>query len=270
VRMVHFDKTSSRKYFIAEGFMELEELPMENQMLNRTENSCQWLAIDKHVNGNIQSLVDGFHSGTLLAVLDGSYYEQTGKAGSAWIISSQNKSHFIMASSLPPGPPHIQSAYRSELVGILAVLQQILSLCQEYHISKGSITVYCDNITALHRIFHTDIDFVNPKIVSADIVSAAVKVLSLIPITVYPRHVRGHQDKGISFDKLTYPRQLNVLMDSIAKDTAQNRDEIAQCMDFSPHPLSSFLFASISMGSTKSYSRENKTQPLQKPFRYPN
>jgi hypothetical protein len=236
--------TTSGKYLIAEGFMEMEEIPTESQTLNMTENSCQWLEIDKHVNGNIQALVDDFQSGTLLAVSDGSYYEQTGKAGSAWIISSQNKCHFIMASSLPPEPSHIQSAYRSELVGLLAVLQQILLLCQEYHISKGSITVYCDNITALHRIFHTDIDFVNPKIVSADIVSAAVKVLHMIPITVYPRHIRGHQDKDLSFDKLTYPHQLNVFMDSIAKDTARNRDKLAQHIDFRPHPLS-FLLPSI-------------------------
>jgi hypothetical protein len=58
--------------------------------------------------------------------------------------------------------------------------------------------------------------------ISADVISAAVQLLRKIPITIIPTHVRGHQDKGVPFNRLSYPHQLNVLMDELAKDTARN------------------------------------------------
>jgi exonuclease III len=229
--------STSGTFTIADGFSSIE--PQKDcSVSDNPKYQCQWLCVDKYQKGSMTDLLRDIRLGHAIAVSDGSYYEQSGESGAAWIIASPDRKNFITATAIPPGPISIQSSYRSELVGLLALLQEILSLCTTHNLISGTLTIYCDNINALRKIFQSDIDFVNPKMLSADIVSAAVQLLHRIPIDILPTHVRGHQDKGIPFDCLSYPHQLNVLMDELAKDTARNNYALKENLNLDPHPLS--------------------------------
>jgi hypothetical protein len=76
-------------------------------------------------------LQQDFSTGQVIAVSDGSFMKANNGAATAWIIESQCKTQWIMASIHTPGPTEALSAYRSELTGLAAisVTLRILSQC---------------------------------------------------------------------------------------------------------------------------------------------
>jgi hypothetical protein len=138
---------NSGPYMISEGFSPI--INLNDTSTDTIDYTCQWLCIDKYQRGDVKELLHDIHLGKAIAVSDGSYYEQEGLSGAAWIIASSNRTTFITATAIPPGTPSIQSAYRAELVGLLAVLQEILFLCIQHNLTTGTLTVDCDNINTL-------------------------------------------------------------------------------------------------------------------------
>jgi hypothetical protein len=138
---------ASSPYMISEGFSHI--INLKDSSTDTIDYKSQWLCIDKYQKGEIKELLHDIHLGKAIAVSDGSYYEQEGLSGAAWIIASSNRTTFITATAIPPGTLSIQSAYRAELVGLLAVLQEILFLCIQLNLTTGTLTVYCNNINNL-------------------------------------------------------------------------------------------------------------------------
>ena len=70
---------------------------------------------------------------------DGIYSERKGKGTAAWVITSPDKSSLITASAISPGKEEMQSSYRSELLGILGILEDLNNICVRNDIKKSSV-----------------------------------------------------------------------------------------------------------------------------------
>ena len=147
---------------------------------------------------------------------DGSYKDQKGTA--SWIIESQNKEASISGVALSPGPMHIQSAYRSELLGLLANLEMINILSKKFDITSEGCTIACNSLSALKKALDKERNWRTSKQLHADILSATTSILQEYPIEFSPMHVKGHQDEVLPYNMLTRPAQLNVICDYNAKD----------------------------------------------------
>lgn len=79
---------------------------------------------------------------------DGSFKGNHGTSAS--IIEGANESKCITYVNTVPGPASIQSAYRSELAGILSSLTHVKIICDKFEINDGSITIACDGEQALN------------------------------------------------------------------------------------------------------------------------
>ena len=87
----------------------------------------------------------------MVSVSDGSYSERDGIGAAAWIIESECGTQHYTGTCIVPGPASLQSAYRSELVGQLAIIERIHRLVKEYDIKEGAGIIACDGIVALER-----------------------------------------------------------------------------------------------------------------------
>lgn len=182
-----------------------------------------WLHYKSTQSPSIHNLVNGIKKGTARAVSDGSYFPDTGVGTAAWTIESENQLDYITGTLIVPGPPSVQSAYRSKLTGILAILEKLRVLCSNHNILKGQITISCDRITALLQSLTTNPLSQSPNILHSDILSISSKLAHHLPISIIPLHVKGHQDNNKLFSQLDRPAQLNTKMDILAKETTKQQ-----------------------------------------------
>ena len=212
--------------------------------IKRTE----WLNIERIRRGATQRLVQAIKTNCALAVSDGSYIETKGIGTASWIISTFDKTAFITAGALSPGNKEIQSAYRSEILGILGVLEELYAICVENNISSGMCTIMCDGLSALQVIERLNRQTLHSRYNSCDLLSACVSLRERIPITLRFAHVKGHQDESTDIQFLSTPAQLNVMMDGLAKELAETtcheetKDLLQHYLGFSlPHSNGYFI-----------------------------
>ena len=93
----------------------------------------------------------------------------------------------------------------------------------------------CDGISALEKVQDTDHGALTTRHSSCDLLSACVALKERLPIELKFAHVKGHQDDKISLQKLSLPAQLNVLMDSIAKNMLEDHSN-KEAESLQPHP----------------------------------
>jgi len=85
---------------------------------------------------------------TAIAVSDGSFKDDKGSV--AWVLEDSTSLYHLSGHADSPGSPVEQSAYRSELVGLLELVMLIQELSMFHNISEGQVTVGCDNESALN------------------------------------------------------------------------------------------------------------------------
>ena len=193
--------------------------------VEETQARTRWLNVDKYSKGPMSKIQQAILNGTLIAVSDGSYNENKGLGTASWILSTQDRTAFITAGAISPGNPEIQTSYRSEILGILGILEEVDAMCTQFQLTDGTCTIFCDGLSALQVIQEASIQSVNTRQASCDLISACVKLKNKIPITLKYAHVKGHQDDRQQLCNLSVPAQLNVLMDGLAKDLLEdNRD----------------------------------------------
>lgn len=112
----------------------------------------------------------------------------------------------------------LQSAYRSEILGLLALLDYIYFNEDIVLTNTASMTIYCDNERVLGVISRWSRDKFTPKAKHADLISALLAVRDKLGITIVVQHVKAHQDDSIPYHLLTPQAQLNVDMDKDAKE----------------------------------------------------
>ncbi len=145
---------------------------------------------------------------------DGSYKDQFGTAAFA-IQYDNSKENRITGAHVTPGHSDDLNSYRSELGGILAIVVVTEAIATFYDIQNGIIELGCDCKSGITAIFEHEYD--TPKQPHHDLIHDIRMKISNSRITWKFRHVRGHQDKHLSYQLLDKWGQLNVEMDSLAK-----------------------------------------------------
>ena len=211
-----------------------------------------WLQVNEERSRSIQGLLTDIQMGTARAVSDGSYKSEFDTGTAAYRIESQDSYQYVQGTSISPGTCEQQNAYQSEIVGLLAILDTLTSICTEHNLSHGRLTIGCDGISALKSARNCTINSVNPKQKHSDILSAIAKLKDKLSIDLDFIHVKGHQDDLQDYADLDRLGQLNVMMDIEAKEllkvvttTEQGTIEVNK---FIPHPQS-FTLAKV-MGNT--------------------
>ena len=162
---------------------------------------------------NGATIAEAIRNGEANAISDGSFNFPYGT--SSMVIEGSNQSGRVQADNVVPGHAN-QSAYRSELAGLYAIVAAILNICKVHNVEAGQVEIGCDGLSALQESFHPDIVPYDPTAPHYDLISAIRKLASSLPITWLPRHVAGHQDdvENAFLDRWAL---LNIEMDSAAK-----------------------------------------------------
>jgi hypothetical protein len=177
-------------------------------------------------------LAQALSNGTAIAVCDGSYKQ--GKGASAWVMEGDSSKGRIKGFNWVSGSTVNQSSYRSELAGLLGIVTFTIELCKYHSIKEASITIACDNISALLNSLDQD-SYTSILDPDHDLITAIQKLLQTPGITWLYRHVRGHQDDKKAINELDHWEKLNIEMDALAKHTlAQTPNCLSQIAQGEP------------------------------------
>ena len=111
------------KYIISEGTSHIAHSTNTSRI--PTSVTPDWLINSKEMFGDEKDIATAIRAGSAIAVSDGSYVEQTGKGTAAAIITNDDTTAAIQVTSIVPGEIGIQGSYRSELTGLLSILQML-------------------------------------------------------------------------------------------------------------------------------------------------
>jgi hypothetical protein len=90
------------------------------------------------------------------------------------------------------------------------------SLCEIQGITQGAITAKCDGEGTIKIVQHLHAIIKNNR-KHFDLIQALAEAIKISPIQWQFEHLKGHQDKYISYSQLDRWAQLNVQADAIAK-----------------------------------------------------
>jgi hypothetical protein len=188
-------------------------LTLEDRVANLTP-AAKWSIKNYIASDNGEQIAQSITDGSAVAVCDGSYKD--GKGSAAWVIEGATSEGRIRGTNFPPGPSTGQNSYRSELAGIYGILTMLNVICSTHNIQSGAITIACDNLSVIQNSLD---NYKPPRLTKAefDLLYAIKKKLSDLPISYHLQHVKGHQDRYTSVDKLDRLSILNIEMDSLAK-----------------------------------------------------
>jgi len=154
-------------------------------------------------------------SHSLLACSDGSFSRHAKKGSHAWIFATHDGIPLLQGAGPIDGHPLLLSPYRTELGGILALLYLLNVIVRCNELREGTVTLFCDNKTALENVFDE-----NPKrgiypmlAADYDFIVIARKLVKATPITINHRHVKGHY----TGDERRVEHDLNDLVDTMSK-----------------------------------------------------
>jgi hypothetical protein len=124
------------------------------QEFMRTQPKWQWLLPSlSFPSDECSALATDIQQGTCIAVSDGSFKDSRGTA--SIVIEGQDSRSRLRCDVVVSGDETSQSAYRSELTGIMAAVHIIDAICDFFKITTGSVTMVCDGKSALEKIFGT-------------------------------------------------------------------------------------------------------------------
>ena len=105
-----------------------------------------------------QALSDGIRNGTASIVSDGSYNSSSpiGPVGTSAVIMApstdmRDQQHWVKGWNWVTGPASSQSAYRSELAGVIASLTMLDIIVRQNNITEGEVTIALDGLTAMQQ-----------------------------------------------------------------------------------------------------------------------
>lgn len=185
-----------------------------------------WPLHDSFFPDDMSLIVQAIIEGSAILVSDGSYKPKVSpRLGSAgWIFECQTTGATCRGRCQTSGQPQEVNPYRSELQGLHAGLLAILAVCSFYDVKEGSLRVGCDNSNGVSLSGKRALN-VSMSTKHVDLIRAIRIIVHKLPISVTFFHIDGHQDKILPFHLLDRPAQLNVMMDTTAK---QYIDEMAQ------------------------------------------
>jgi hypothetical protein len=191
----------------------------------------QWAIRSLDCSDNGLCLAQAISDGTAIALCDGSYKENFGTAGFVLQSNTTIRQHRIIGANVTSGHPDEQNPYRSEVAGIFAIVVLVDAIVQIHKLTHGSIELGCDCESGLTAVFSHDYD--TPNQPHHDLIHEIRRKIAASPLVWTNRHVRGHQDKHVSYHLLDPWSQLNVEMDGLAK--AYWNDTYAEVAPFYPN-----------------------------------
>ena len=149
------------------------------------------------------------------AVCDGSYNPESNTGAAAFVLHGDDPRKQIQGWNRTPGRPQEQSAYRSELGGIIGVLTTTLAICKTHGITQGHLELGVDCESAIKAV--TKQSPPKAKTEHFDMIWECRHLLKLLPIEVKFRWIESHQDAKKPTHKLDWWARQNVAMDARAK-----------------------------------------------------
>lgn len=159
-------------------------------------------------------LLAAMAEGQLHIVSDGSYFEEHDIGSAAWRLDDGNET-ILQGKARCPGEKDWQNPYRSELWGILGGITQLLKALIGRDII-GTIIIGCDGKGALLAI-ENRFGMIEPNRKHFDIIASIWRLMDTVKTEWSFIHIDSHQDDFIPFANLDRLAQLNVLVDSEAK-----------------------------------------------------
>jgi hypothetical protein len=113
-----------------------------------------WILDELELVGTHCDIIRSIKDGTACAISDGSFKDKSGTAAFT-IMCPVTKASYTGKHTVQC-PSTSNSAYRSELSGILGIITLVNLLCLDDSINLGGITLACDGLSALQQSFMTD------------------------------------------------------------------------------------------------------------------
>ena len=173
-----------------------------------------WILDELELVGNHRDIIKSIQDGTACAISDGSFKGSRGAAG--FTITCPRTAAAYTGKHTVQGPSTANSAYRSELSGLLGILTLVDLLCVHDDIQSGGVTIACDGLSALQQAFYE-----GPAVVTRpdfDLLHTLRHHLHSSQLKWTSRHVSGHQEDFKEWAELTWWEKQNVRMDHAAKD----------------------------------------------------
>ena len=156
-------------------------------------------------------------AGTCVAVTDGSYIRELYPhlCAVAFIIECSEGNGLIVGSF--PEKSSAASAYRGELLGLLAIHLILLAANKVQQDLRGLVRNYSNCLGALTKVATFPRNRIPTRCRHSDIQKTIMVHCQDLTFDCSYLHVRAHQDDNVSYDKLVWPAQLNCLCDRDAK-----------------------------------------------------
>ena len=167
---------------------------------------------------DLQWIVNGMANNTLVMVADGSFDRKKSPKVSAagWIICCRRSQKMLRGSFFEVSSAVSASAYRGELLGLVALHTFMFALVSYYQTGTGSGKMCCDNIGALNQA-NWKRKRVKTGAKQSDLLRALRTIQSHSVLDFQYEHVRGHQDDHKKWEHMTLEEQLNFDCDLLAK-----------------------------------------------------
>ena len=225
----------THKYALTSGY---QSTTPATQLQIQEHPYRKWLYHEVKVTKNVTKIINDIKLGRAYAVSDGSYIDKFQIGTASWIIESEDRSEHVRGLCIVPGEDRVQSAYRSKLVGLLAILDKLRLWTEDQALDEGACYIACDGIAALNIAIQSREDQTNPNSKHSDIISAMSRVRRKIKISLHHSHVKGHEDDKKDRDSLSRMEKMNVSMDFYAKQFAKSLiGKKKQFKNFDNHPL---------------------------------
>ena len=180
--------------------------------------SNERILLDKYKmpTDNCSAIAQSIRDNTARAVSDGSFDPLTNKGTSAFVITAHKDTTLLFSGqNWSTGSKSEQSAYCSELAGIIGVLASLAVITQRHNVTTGGITIALDGKSAMNQAKKQTPLHIAQQ--SFDFFQEIRNRLQALPpaITVRWRWVEGHQrEAGMTMD---WWAKRNDEVDSLAK-----------------------------------------------------
>lgn len=204
---------------ITEGTYEYKNGDFTSDTIGNKHHS--WLFFTDEIDPDEKLWINCLLHGSAIPVSDGSFFEEYDTATAAWCLADSNFKIYNKGTTIVPGDKSTHSSFRSEITGLLAILEKVSGLCIKHQIALGEITIYCDNLTAVTVLNEWKQYKMNPSQKNADVISACLSLRDSINVSFKCKHIYGHQDRSTPYHLLSPAARLNITMDSDAKALAE-------------------------------------------------
>jgi hypothetical protein len=121
------------------------------EALSSRPTSFRWAVSQMTVDDNGAAIAQAILTGQAIAVSDGAFKDSRGTA--AFIIEGASRLGRLVGVNIVPGEDESQTAYRSELTGIVGILETLNGICVVHDIKEGSVKIGLDGDQARKEAF---------------------------------------------------------------------------------------------------------------------